>query len=61
MFVKRKESERDNASRLSLVRQKRFELPTHGLEGRCSILLSYWRKKIGAGDGNRTHVISLEG
>ena len=20
---------------------KRFELPTHGLEGRCSILLSY--------------------
>lgn len=22
--------------------QERFELPTDGLEGRCSILLSYW-------------------
>jgi hypothetical protein len=22
--------------------QKRFELPTDGLEGRCSIQLSYW-------------------
>ena len=39
---------------------KRFELPTHGLEGRCSILLSY-RLIFGAGDGNRTHVASLEG
>ena len=39
---------------------KRFELPTHGLEGRCSILLSY-RLKFGAGDGNRTHATSLEG
>ena len=91
---------------------KRFELPTHGLEGRCSILLSYrlttsepslseslmvakrgdglsQRVRLaplnrvsyptglqkacqnacrctvndgyGAGDGNRTHAISLEG
>ena len=36
-----------------------FEPPTHGLEGRCSIQLSYRLMK--AGDGNRTHVISLEG
>ena len=50
-----------------MVRLKRFELLTHGLEGRCSILLSYRRiltrppKKSGAGDGNRTHAASLEG
>ena len=31
---------------------KRFELPTHGLEGRCSILLSYRLINCGAGDGN---------
>ena len=37
-----------------------FEPPTHGLEGRCSILLSY-RLMFGAGDGNRTHATSLEG
>ena len=43
-----------------LVRLKRFELLTHGLEGRCSIQLSY-RRNSGAGDGNRTHAASLEG
>ncbi len=25
-----------------MASQERFELPTHGLEGRCSIQLSYW-------------------
>ena len=30
--------------RALLGSQKRFELPTHGLEGRCSIQLSYWDK-----------------
>ena len=49
-----------------LVRLKRFELLTHGLEGRCSIQLSYRRiryalQNSGAGDGNRTHAASLEG
>ena len=52
-----------------LVRLKRFELLTHGLEGRCSIQLSYRRISTldtpaifsGAGDGNRTHAASLEG
>ena len=50
-----------------LVRLKRFELLTHGLEGRCSIQLSYRRIRhafeveSGAGDGNRTHAASLEG
>ena len=53
----------------TLARLKRFELLTHGLEGRCSILLSYRRIyyarlssfAYGAGDGNRTHAASLEG
>ena len=48
---------------IKLVRLKRFELLTHGLEGRCSIQLSYRRiaVDVGAGDGNRTHAASLEG
>ena len=37
-----------------------FEPPTHGLEVRCSILLSY-RCLYGAGEGNRTLATSLEG
>ena len=48
-----------------LARQEGFEPPTYCLEGSCSILLSYWRISLsrlyGAGDGNRTHVSSLEG
>ena len=32
-----------------LARQKGFEPLTHGLEGRCSILLSYWRTFLRAG------------
>ena len=41
-----------------------FEPPTHGLEGRCSIQLSYKHVctcRYKAGDENRTHVSSLEG
>ncbi len=55
-----------------MVRLKGFEPLTHCLEGSCSIHLSYkrisinslpldQRGAIGAGDGNRTHVTSLEG
>ena len=44
-----------------MARQKGLEPLTHCLEGSCSIQLSYWRKYYGAGDGNRTHVTSLEG
>ena len=31
-----------------MARQKGLEPLTHGLEGRCSVHLSYWREKIGA-------------
>ena len=44
-----------------MARQKGLEPLTHCLEGSCSIQLSYWRICVGAGDGNRTHVTSLEG
>ena len=52
-----------------MVRQEGFEPPAYCLEGSCSIQLSYWRIQnrlclhvwYGAGDGNRTHVSSLEG
>ena len=53
-----------------MVRQEGFEPPAYCLEGSCSIQLSYWRIHVfclclhvwyGAGDGNRTHVFSLEG
>ena len=43
-----------------MVRQEGLEPPTLCLEGRCSIQLSYWRK-IGADEGNRTPLSSLEG
>ena len=52
---------------LSQMCSKGFEPPTHGLEGRCSIQLSYEHTTVmtffhnKAGDGNRTHVSSLEG
>jgi hypothetical protein len=32
-----------------VVRQGGLEPPTHGLEGRCSIHLSYWRTKTERG------------
>ena len=44
-----------------MARQKGFEPLAYCLEGSCSIQLSYWRIIDGAGDGNRTHVFSLEG
>ena len=43
-----------------MARPGGFEPSTNALEGRCSIQLSYGRK-AGAGDGNRTHVVGLEG
>ena len=50
-----------------MARLKGLEPLTHCLEGSCSIRLSYWRLYrclpgvIGAGEGNRTLVPSLEG
>ena len=46
-----------------VARQKGLEPLAHCLEGSCSIQLSYWRigKEVGAGDGNRTRIPSLEG
>ena len=53
-----------------MARQKGLEPLAYCLEGSCSIQLSYWRRSIrlrtsqagsGAGDGNRTHMTSLEG
>ena len=45
---------------LGLAHLGGFEPPAHGLEVRCSILLSY-RCLYGAGEGNRTLATSLEG
>ena len=43
-----------------MARPGGFEPSTNALEGRYSIQLSYGRTS-GAGDGNRTHVVGLEG
>ena len=38
----------DGHTASTMARQKGFEPLTRGLEGRCSVLLSYWREFIGA-------------
>ena len=43
-----------------MVNLRGFEPLAHGLEGRCSIQLSY-RSTCGAGEGSRTLATSLEG
>ena len=50
-FTKTKNSHSTNRANwlFLLARQEGFEPPTHGLEGRCSIRLSYWRADFFAG------------
>ena len=41
VFLRKKAPESSGALNVNMVRQARFEPATHGLEGRCSIQLSY--------------------
>mgnify|MGYP000650452481 CR=1 FL=1 len=48
LAARRQDEQREGGRRLAgpatnLAPQGRLERPTHGLEGRCSIQLSYWR------------------
>jgi hypothetical protein len=55
----------DDNLMIMLVRQEGIEPSTHGLEGRCSIRLSYWRTKRsvlharGAGQGQESARIRI--